>query len=101
MAYFFQFYPDKTWTKNWMTIDINNGKKWKISETVKKILILFFFTKDCGYKCIGLFAIIAKHDIRNRKLITFDCLRSPNLEEIVWEEKNEDIAVCWKDFAIP
>ena len=50
------------------------GKNLKISETVQKI-ILIFFTKDYVYKCIGLITTIAKHDIRNRKLITFDCLR--------------------------
>ena len=63
----------------------------------------YFFTKDYGYKCIGLITTISKHDIWNRKLITFGCLRWPNLEEIVWVEKRkciEDIAVCRKDFAI-
>ena len=90
-----------------MTINKNNGKNWKISDTLKKtnkliIILIFFFTKDYGYKCIGLIIIISKHDIWNRKLITFDCLRWPNLEEIVWVEKLKfiDIAVCRKDFAI-
>ena len=53
--------------------DIRNGEK---------IMILIFLTKDYCYKYIGLITTIPKHDIQNRKLITFDCLEWPNLEEI-------------------
>ena len=73
LTYFFQFYPDKTW-KNWVTIDMNNGKKMKDIRNGEKNNT-YFFTKDYGYKCIGLITTIAKHDIQNKKLITFDCLR--------------------------
>ena len=45
LTIFFQFYPDKTW-KKFVTINMNNEKKnWKISETVKKIIILIFLLK--------------------------------------------------------
>ena len=57
--------------------------------------------KDYGYKCIGWLTTISKHDIQNGKLIPFDCLRWPKLEEIVWAEKNLwDFVVCRKDFSI-
>ena len=46
---------------------MNNGKNWKISETVKKNHHTYFFTKDYGYKCIGFIATIAKYNIQNRK----------------------------------
>ena len=36
------------------------------------ILIHNFFTKDYDYKCIGLIITISKHDIWNRKFITFE-----------------------------
>ena len=72
---------------NWVTINMNNGKNWKISETVKKNHDTYFLTKDYCYKYIGLITTIPKHDIQNRKLITFDCLGWPNLEEITWVEK--------------
>ena len=74
--------------------NIDNGKKMKDIRNVEKKSYLFFFTKEYGYKCIGLFATITKYDIWNRKLITFGCLRWPNLEEIVWVEKNWKILLC-------
>ena len=73
----------------------------KISETVEKIIILIFFYKNYGYKCIELITAIAKHDIWNKKLITFDSLKWPNLEEIVSVKKFEDIAVSERILPYP
>ena len=84
-----------------MTINMNNEKNWKISDTEKElIIILIFFTKDCDYKRIGLITTISKYDIWNRKLITVDWGGQIWNKLYEWK-KNEGIAVCRKDFAIP
>ena len=62
-------------------------ERYQTHRKKQQLIILIFFIRDYGYKCIGLITAISKHDIWNRKLITFDCLRWPNLEEIVWVEK--------------
>ena len=60
----------------------------------------YSFKKDYDKKCIGLITTISKHDIRNRKLITFD--RGGQIWKKLHEwKKIEGIAVCGKDYALP